>query len=372
MKKIISLLFAVLLLGALSLSAYAQEVSDAPTLVVSTEQAMPGEEVAVAISILNNPGVGVINPKFEFDSSRLEWIGYENGGFTGWTVTEKAGVWLGNQDSRFNGVILTLRFRIPESAPNGFAAVRLLCGDGDAYNYAEEPISFVLVEGGVQVGEAVHAHTPAPETRENEIAPGCTRTGSYDLVVLCSECGEEISRTTVPVPATGHSYGPPRFDWREDYSAAAAIFICSQRDDVIELEAAVESRTVSSGTEYTASVSFQGTLYSETKTVTADGGQISAVQNAAPAPGAEASPDPAVSPAAAPDKAADGEASPSPIPTAAAAPEAAPEADPGEPAPSEAAASVPGSPVLSILLICCVLAALVLLFLLRVRKRKAE
>lgn len=372
MKKIISLLIALLLLGALSLSAYAQDVSDAPTLVVSTEQAMPGEEVAIAISILNNPGVGVINPKFEFDSSRLEWIGYENGGFTGWTVTEKAGVWLGNQDSRFNGVILTLRFRIPETAPNGFAAVRLLCGDGDAYNYAEEPIFFVLIDGGVQVGQPVHEHTPAPETRENEVAPGCTRAGSYDLVVLCSECGEEISRTTVPVPPTGHSYGSPRFDWREDYSAATATFLCSRRDDLIELDAAVERRTVSSGTEYIASVTFQGTLYSETKTVSADGGEISAVQNTVPAPSAEASPVPAASPSAAPGKAADGAASPSTPPTAEAAPEAGPEAEPGDPAPAEAAASVSGSPVLSIFLICCVLAALVLLFILKAGKRKAE
>ena len=359
MKRIISLIFILLLLGSLPPYALAQDVSGEPTLVVSTEKAMPGDEVAVTITIQNNPGIGVINPKFVFDSSRLEWLGYENGGLTGWTVTERAGVWLGNRDSSFNGVILTLRFRIPDAAPNGFASVRLVCGDGDCYNYAEEPISFVLIDGGVQVGEETHTHTPAPEKRENEVAPSCTKAGSYDVVVLCTECGEEISRSTVPVHAKGHHYDAPRFQWSEDLSAATATFICSERDDVMELEAKVERRTIPDGTEYVASVTLQGTLYSETRTVSSDGGEISAVQTSAPAPAAEVSPAPDASPSAAPEKSADASAPPE----SPAAETAAPAAQEGSAEASdagEAAATASSFPVLPLILIGCVLAALVL------------
>ena len=51
-----------------------------------------------------------------------------------------------------------------------------------------------------------HSHTPAEAVRENEVPATCTEDGSYDSVVYCSDCGAEISRDTVTVPATGHTY----------------------------------------------------------------------------------------------------------------------------------------------------------------------
>ncbi|MCD8315518.1 MAG: hypothetical protein LUD44_07810, partial [Firmicutes bacterium] len=57
----------------------------------------------------------------------------------------------------------------------------------------------VTVSAGVRTaGEA---------KKENSVEATCTTNGSYDSVVYCIECGEEISRETVITdPATGHSY----------------------------------------------------------------------------------------------------------------------------------------------------------------------
>ena len=41
--------------------------------------------------------------------------------------------------------------------------------------------------------------------KENVVEATCTEDGSYDSVVYCSVCGEEISRDTVTVPALGHT-----------------------------------------------------------------------------------------------------------------------------------------------------------------------
>ena len=49
-------------------------------------------------------------------------------------------------------------------------------------------------------------HTPAEAVRENVKEATCTEGGSYDSVVYCSACGEELSRETVTVPANGHSH----------------------------------------------------------------------------------------------------------------------------------------------------------------------
>ena len=53
---------------------------------------------------------------------------------------------------------------------------------------------------------AALGHTEAEAVVENKVAATCTEDGSYDSVVYCSVCNEEISRSTVTVPATGHDW----------------------------------------------------------------------------------------------------------------------------------------------------------------------
>ncbi len=49
-------------------------------------------------------------------------------------------------------------------------------------------------------------HTSGETVKENVINETCTERGSYDEVVYCTVCKNEISRKTVTVPAKGHSY----------------------------------------------------------------------------------------------------------------------------------------------------------------------
>ena len=54
---------------------------------------------------------------------------------------------------------------------------------------------------------AATGHTEGEAVREKEIAATCGAAGGYDTVVYCAACGEELSRTTVTLPATGeHDY----------------------------------------------------------------------------------------------------------------------------------------------------------------------
>lgn len=51
-----------------------------------------------------------------------------------------------------------------------------------------------------------HTHKAGNPAEENRIEAGCTYDGSYDLVVKCTECQEEISRTSYVIPSLGHDY----------------------------------------------------------------------------------------------------------------------------------------------------------------------
>ncbi len=49
-------------------------------------------------------------------------------------------------------------------------------------------------------------HDPAVAVHENRVEASCTKAGSYDIVVYCSICNEEISRKSVTINAPGHTY----------------------------------------------------------------------------------------------------------------------------------------------------------------------
>ena len=55
--------------------------------------------------------------------------------------------------------------------------------------------------------EAIEAlgHTPSEAIKENETASTCKVAGSYESVVKCSTCGEELSRETVALPLANHT-----------------------------------------------------------------------------------------------------------------------------------------------------------------------
>ena len=47
-------------------------------------------------------------------------------------------------------------------------------------------------------------HAPAEAVKENNVDPDCVNDGSYDTVVYCSRCNEELSRETTVVNKLGH------------------------------------------------------------------------------------------------------------------------------------------------------------------------
>ena len=49
------------------------------------------------------------------------------------------------------------------------------------------------------------SHTPAAAVEENRVEATCTQEGSYDSVVYCTVCGEELSRETKTIDKVAHS-----------------------------------------------------------------------------------------------------------------------------------------------------------------------
>lgn len=69
--------------------------------------------------------------------------------------------------------------------------------------------NYICENCGNSIGETTilpaTGHVPADAVKENEITTTCTENGSYDTVVYCSVCGDELSRETITVNAKGHN-----------------------------------------------------------------------------------------------------------------------------------------------------------------------
>ena len=114
-------------------------------------------------------------------------------------------------------------------------------------------------------------HTEGKAVKENEVEPTCEEPGSYDLVVYCTVCGEEISRETVTVDPIGHDWGEPTWNW--DGDTVTATFVCQNDETHVKtIKATVTSETTDpTCTEdgqivYTATVELDGKTYTSTLT----------------------------------------------------------------------------------------------------------
>ncbi len=83
------------------------------------------------------------------------------------------------------------------------------CSDpelANLYNFSTPVHSSFTLHAKWEDAPAPHTHTPGTAVEENFLAPNCTESGSYDSVIYCTACGQELSRTPVAVDPLGHDY----------------------------------------------------------------------------------------------------------------------------------------------------------------------
>lgn len=74
-------------------------------------------------------------------------------------------------------------------------------------------------------------HTAGEAVKENEVAATCLTAGSYEEVVCCAVCGEEMSRKTVEVAALGHDYKGEVTDEALCLVPGEMTYTCTRCDD---------------------------------------------------------------------------------------------------------------------------------------------
>ena len=130
-----------------------------------------------------------------------------------------------------------------------------------------------ITVGGKTYTDTKTVETPKTETHswnKGEITtqPTCTKNGVKTYT--CTECR---ATKTESVPATGHTYGEPKFKWSNDKTSCTASVSCKAGDDTQTANCKVSSKVTTEATcakegvrTYTATVTLDGKDYTDTKT----------------------------------------------------------------------------------------------------------
>ena len=100
----------------------------------------------------------------------------------------------------------------------------------------------------------------------------CTEDGKTVYAATVNFAGATFTdEQTEIINATGHTYNKAEFEWSEDYQSCMAVINCKDGDDVKRIDCEVTSETTDATctedgtTVYTATVSFEGEVYTDTK-----------------------------------------------------------------------------------------------------------
>ncbi len=229
MKKIISVLLALLVCFSLPISSFA---AGEPTFEVSSASAKVGDTVNVNITIKNNPGIASAKLAVTFDGQlKLEKIDYGkklSGGAEPQKLISPVTLnWISyTSELKDDAVFATLTFTVLKDAKEGEHKIELSYNPEDVYNKAEKNVNFktvagvITVSGGAAAGNAASASS-VTITASNTNATGTASSNSSDKK---TSSVENASNTSVVLTAeSAVTTGENKNESKGDYTGEEEI-----------------------------------------------------------------------------------------------------------------------------------------------------
>lgn len=166
MKKIISIIVAIVLVMSIAITAtYASHssvkttsVSSTPEFVVESTSGKVGETVSVNIMIKNNPGITALQLNVSYSEKNLQLTSIENGELFNDAIThsklDKKPIiisWYSSssEDESANGCLATLKFKILDGATN--SNISITYDENNVFDSSFNNEKFDVINGSVSI-----------------------------------------------------------------------------------------------------------------------------------------------------------------------------------------------------------------------------
>ncbi len=162
MKKFLTIILCMIFIFTIvCFSANASQIQ--PTITVKDAVGTSGKNIDVQISIADNPGILAMAFCIGYDNTVLEYTGYTKGYLTNYNVMDHndkgivSFVSVEEKDISLNGTIITLKFKIKDTAALGEYPITILNNNPDKYgaelhnSFADSNEQFIvpIVKNGV-------------------------------------------------------------------------------------------------------------------------------------------------------------------------------------------------------------------------------
>ncbi len=211
----------ILCLVMLALSCPTVFAANTAAISMSSISAMPTDTVAIDINMQNNPGIMGMAFSVTYDKDAFEYDGYNDGWLTGMTVKDHPDkghiifVYVANADKTNTGKMLSVNFKIKETAAAGKHIINLANSNREEYgnklhnsfsNSVQEFIVPTVKSGSITVGETcINSGHKFGDWSVTKPAT-CTEKGSETRECVRDNCSETETRE---IDLLDHIYG----DW---------------------------------------------------------------------------------------------------------------------------------------------------------------
>ena len=242
-----------------------REQISVPALRLEAEPLIIGQESAATLILDAGSGLAAADFLLEYDSDLLECVAVESAAGDAYVVINptysKGSIrfsYVNERGAAEETPLVTIRWRPKAGASRHYSLKTTLIDPVDqAHNRAE--INCPTQSGCIYRTQTTQAT--------------CTQPGGTSL--YCAGCGSTIPLDTVP--ALGHAYGEPTFEWADNYERCTASRICSrdsshiwQVDCTVTHVSVGESCTAPGSITYTAAADFYGDIYTDEVTIQLD------------------------------------------------------------------------------------------------------
>lgn len=149
MKKIISIILSVLLIATSSISAFSVFAVDSMLITAEDKECFVGETVDVTIKIKDNPGFSYMRLTVKYDDEVLTLIKAVNGTIMKDFTQGLNLLWDAVSDSKENGTLVTLTFKVNEGAEDGNYPITVILRE--LYNNDLDDVEANVQNGSIQV-----------------------------------------------------------------------------------------------------------------------------------------------------------------------------------------------------------------------------
>ena len=174
---------------------------------VGTAEGCVGEEIKVTVSFAQNPGVAGAELVLDYDTDKLEFIGFENGQILSNMLTNadynKNGSvndlyisWINDANADTDGVILTLIFKIKDTCAVGDTTTVSIVSF-KAHDYDTNDVEFNPMDGAVAVADHSwgeweyiwnEEYTACTAKREQDCGCGAVQSQTVRSVIVSKDC----------------------------------------------------------------------------------------------------------------------------------------------------------------------------------------